>query len=505
MDTNACRCFVYSVAQAMDSATDHNTNVLEPGEFARANFLHWAWQIKFEAAKNVAHVVDKMLHACGGSGYKRDMELERYLRDAKAGWVMGPTNEVLRQFVGKAVLLGFESLDYWNQTYNRRAVENEVKKLDAAGQARARRAAARRGGGGGGEGAGEGVRGRGDRPSCSPGLVPRTRARDVTWVRPGGVDRRACRAGRPADRPRPRRGPGRRGHGARTATGATTRRARPPGGRAGHHAAVACRERASADRSSRELHARGLDPARREPRAAASATVPPAAATFRADRVGDAGRRRARRAGSSTATRLRRTCGSRSSARSRRERYDELELPPPLAEPRLDFRVDRASGARLRGARRASSSRSSTCEGSSARTSSPSTARKLEDGLRARPRRHRHALADGQRLPDARASTASSTTWTWSRSSRSCATPSGRHDTFALACTGQVLRGHGLPRPRQLHGQLQRASSTPYTIAAAQGLAGAQLLLQHGLRPRQPADRRTSRGRARATTCCCGR
>ena len=48
------------------------------------------------------------------------MELERYVRDAKAGWVMGPTNEVLRQFVGKAVLLGFDALDYWNQTYNRR-------------------------------------------------------------------------------------------------------------------------------------------------------------------------------------------------------------------------------------------------------------------------------------------------------------------------------------------------------------------------------------------------
>jgi hypothetical protein len=60
--------------------------------------------------------------------------MERYLRDAKAGWVMGPTNEVLRQFVGKAVLLGFDTLDYWNQTYNRRAVENEIKKLDADGK-----------------------------------------------------------------------------------------------------------------------------------------------------------------------------------------------------------------------------------------------------------------------------------------------------------------------------------------------------------------------------------
>jgi alkylation response protein AidB-like acyl-CoA dehydrogenase len=132
MDTNACRLFVISVAQAMDWATENNTKVLAPGEFARADFLHWAWQIKFEAAKNVAHHVDKMLHACGGSGYKRDMELERYVRDAKAGWVMGPTNEVLRQFVGKAVLLGFDALDYWNQSYNRRVVENEVKKLDPA-------------------------------------------------------------------------------------------------------------------------------------------------------------------------------------------------------------------------------------------------------------------------------------------------------------------------------------------------------------------------------------
>jgi alkylation response protein AidB-like acyl-CoA dehydrogenase len=132
MDTNACRVFTMSVADAMDRATENNTRTLKPGEFARANYLHWAWQIKFEAAKNTAHVVDKMLHACGGTGYKRDMELERYLRDAKAGWVMGPTNEVLRQFVGKAVLLGFDALDYWNQTYNRRAVENEVKKLDAA-------------------------------------------------------------------------------------------------------------------------------------------------------------------------------------------------------------------------------------------------------------------------------------------------------------------------------------------------------------------------------------
>ena len=44
---------------------------------------------------------------------------------------MGPTNEVLRQFVGKTALLGMESLDYWNQVINRRALENEFKKMTA--------------------------------------------------------------------------------------------------------------------------------------------------------------------------------------------------------------------------------------------------------------------------------------------------------------------------------------------------------------------------------------
>ncbi|MEL6903598.1 MAG: acyl-CoA dehydrogenase, partial [Cyanobacteria bacterium J06606_4] len=67
--------------------------------------------------------------ACGGSGFKKDMEVERYLRDGKAGWVMGPTNEILRQFVGKSALLGFESLDYWNQSVNERLLHNEVKKM----------------------------------------------------------------------------------------------------------------------------------------------------------------------------------------------------------------------------------------------------------------------------------------------------------------------------------------------------------------------------------------
>ena len=67
IDTNACRVFSLSVADAMDRATDSN-------------------------------------------------------------------RRVLRQFVGKATLLGFEVLDYWNQHVNERAIANETKKLDAKGK-----------------------------------------------------------------------------------------------------------------------------------------------------------------------------------------------------------------------------------------------------------------------------------------------------------------------------------------------------------------------------------
>ncbi len=131
IDTSACRMYTFSMGQLMDQLTNNCDWSVHADVTAlpRSAYLHWYWQIKFSAAKNVAHVCDKMLHACGGSGFKKDMEIERYLRDGKAGWVMGPTNEILRQFVGKSALLGFESLDYWSQSVNERALNSELKKM----------------------------------------------------------------------------------------------------------------------------------------------------------------------------------------------------------------------------------------------------------------------------------------------------------------------------------------------------------------------------------------
>jgi len=131
IDTNASRSYVYLAAQSLDALTGNCDWDLhaDTDYLPRSRMLHWLWQVKFFAAKNVSHVTDKMLHACGGTGYKPGLQIERLLRDGKAGWVMGPTNEVLRQFVGKSALLGFEVLDYWNQSVNQRVLSNELKKM----------------------------------------------------------------------------------------------------------------------------------------------------------------------------------------------------------------------------------------------------------------------------------------------------------------------------------------------------------------------------------------
>jgi alkylation response protein AidB-like acyl-CoA dehydrogenase len=57
---------------------------------------------KVAATEAAAAVTDKALEACGGQGYTSALPVERYLRDARAGAVMAPTNGVLRSWIGRA-------------------------------------------------------------------------------------------------------------------------------------------------------------------------------------------------------------------------------------------------------------------------------------------------------------------------------------------------------------------------------------------------------------------
>jgi len=60
-------------------------------------------QAKVIASESAIRVTNLAMQVCGGKGYTQALPTERFLRDARAGAVMGPTTEVLKEWVGKSV------------------------------------------------------------------------------------------------------------------------------------------------------------------------------------------------------------------------------------------------------------------------------------------------------------------------------------------------------------------------------------------------------------------
>ena len=57
------------------------------------------------AAGDVAiGVTSTAMRVCGGAAFSKHLNIERLFRDAHAGAVMAPTGDVLREFIGKALL-----------------------------------------------------------------------------------------------------------------------------------------------------------------------------------------------------------------------------------------------------------------------------------------------------------------------------------------------------------------------------------------------------------------
>ncbi|MFA5122690.1 acyl-CoA dehydrogenase family protein [Zavarzinia sp.] len=139
MDGQASRLYAFSLAKALDDATGGGRWDLydeDQKAMPRAKFAVWCFKAKFLATRFSFEVSDKMLQACGGRGYMRDLELERLVRDSKAGWIMGPSNEITAQLVGKWALFGGAAIDWWNQRVDEPVLMNELGKLDEAGKQR---------------------------------------------------------------------------------------------------------------------------------------------------------------------------------------------------------------------------------------------------------------------------------------------------------------------------------------------------------------------------------
>ncbi|RJS50068.1 acyl-CoA dehydrogenase family protein [Bacillus sp. PK3_68] len=60
-------------------------------------------QSKILACEIAQKVTNQAMQVCGGQGYTAALPVERFLRDARAGSVMAPTSETLKEWVGKSV------------------------------------------------------------------------------------------------------------------------------------------------------------------------------------------------------------------------------------------------------------------------------------------------------------------------------------------------------------------------------------------------------------------
>jgi alkylation response protein AidB-like acyl-CoA dehydrogenase len=74
--------------------------VIHSGSEAAPLFVLQSRLSSIEAATDVT---DLAMKACGGAAFSKQVGIERYFRDARAGWVMAPTADHLRDFVGRAL------------------------------------------------------------------------------------------------------------------------------------------------------------------------------------------------------------------------------------------------------------------------------------------------------------------------------------------------------------------------------------------------------------------
>ena len=169
--------------------------------------------------------------------------------------------------------------------------------------------------------------------------------------------------------------------------------------------------------------------------------------------------------------------------------YEQQELPPPLAEPRLDVRIDAATALAYE-VRAGEFIQVIDVEGKQCSDFLAFHRRKLEAGLERGLDATTTRTLMGQAYPqpglqgkfydvdmDPLVEVVRDTV--------------GRHDTFALACTAKYYEDMGYPGPRQLQRELQRPGDAVRDRSSS-GLGGAQLLLQHRLRREQ----RVRHGRA---------
>lgn len=85
------------LAARIDDLVDH---LEKPRETTMLRVL----ETKASSGKIAIEVTSTAMNVCGGAAFSKHLSIERLFRDAHAGAVMAPTGDVLKEFIGKALL-----------------------------------------------------------------------------------------------------------------------------------------------------------------------------------------------------------------------------------------------------------------------------------------------------------------------------------------------------------------------------------------------------------------
>lgn len=102
-DLPTVRAFIARMRIATDQNKALVADTLAAMGSGRADATLRVLESKAAAGESAAMVTDLAMRVCGGAAFRKDVGVERIFRDSRAALVMGPTTDVLYDFIGKAV------------------------------------------------------------------------------------------------------------------------------------------------------------------------------------------------------------------------------------------------------------------------------------------------------------------------------------------------------------------------------------------------------------------
>lgn len=102
-DLPTVRNYIARMKVLTDSAHTLLLDTVAAVEGNRSDAVLRVLESKAAAGEGSMQVLDLAMRVCGGAAFRKDVGVERYFRDARAAGVMGPTTDMLYDFIGKAV------------------------------------------------------------------------------------------------------------------------------------------------------------------------------------------------------------------------------------------------------------------------------------------------------------------------------------------------------------------------------------------------------------------